>query len=198
MARDRGRRGRDASRADESPVDQLETWRSWRHDDTAEFPAVPAADPVEREPDDELAAVRRHRPGTGFLVGAALLLAALAVSGLAAAGVGPVAHLLGSGNGNDHPSGTTRTPSSAASTAAGSGSPAAGTSSAGAATSTSSGAAAPGGAAAPTTGAPAPGGPAASGADPGPAGTAAPRPGGGPAGGPDGNPPQPPAGGPGA
>ena len=209
MAPDRGRRGHGASGPDASPVDQLETWRTWRHDDTAELPVVPAGHDdgyaTEEFRDQPDARRRRRRPGTGLLVGAGLLLAALAVSGLAAAGVGPVAHLLGSGDGKDRPTGTTGTsgPEPASGTATGSGSTSSGTTSTGGSAggssdATSSESATPGRATAPSAAAPAPGGAAPTGAVPGPAGSAAPGPGGpGAAGGHHGTPPQPPAGGPG-
>lgn len=107
MARDAGRRGPDPQDPEPTPIDQLENWRTlrtgdnWR-DDTTEFPPLP----------DERGHPPRRRPGIGFLVGAVLVLAALGVSGLAVAGVGPVAHLVGRGDGTDHPAGTSGTAAS--------------------------------------------------------------------------------------
>ncbi|WP_375483780.1 hypothetical protein [uncultured Jatrophihabitans sp.] len=201
MARDGGRRGHGSSDPEPNPVDQLETWRTWRHD-TVEFPAVPAEGQdrdgwdAAGEPLDHGRRPRRRRPGTGFLVGAGLLVAALAVSGLAAAGVQPVAHLLGSGG--DHPSTTgTTTPSRGSSPAPSTTTPSSTTPSSSASDGSSSQGTTPDDSstdgAAPSDAAP----PAA----PEPGGSAPNGPGNGPGKGPGGQhgtPPQPGAGGPGA
>lgn len=101
-----------------NPLEQLNQWRSQRHD-TAEFPALDdnnAYYEVEssrglRDMHEGLPSWTGHtwggrlrRPGRGILIGGGLLATALVLSGLTVIGIGPVRSLLGSDHSGTGPS----------------------------------------------------------------------------------------------
>ena len=119
VVRDRSRGIRpgrpDGRQPDDDPVEQLHAWRDWQNDgrdwreDTVEMPVVRVR---ERAGTAAQPGTPRRRRPRGLLAGAAVLVAALALGGLAAAGVGPVRDLVGSGSATASAGSSSTAPSS--------------------------------------------------------------------------------------